>query len=558
VFGGYLVASCALWGLHLIPRLGSSYVSSNWSDVRFDAWCLGWWPHAILHGWNPLHTGLLWAPTGVNMTLLTGLPGPSLAFAPITLAFGPIMSENLLFLLAPALAAWAGYLLCRRVTGRFWPSVAGGYVFGFSTFVAVHMAGHLNLALVFPVPLCAYLVLRRLDGSLSTRRFVWVLALVLLAEFSISTEVFATMTLVGGVTLVGCAVLGGRELRRRLLPVAAQAGVAYGFVLLVTIPYVVATLHGLSALPVTGPAGSVSESVAEAQAYQTYLQRYSVDLWSFAVPRQTQLVGAGTAAAAAARLRVGISEDVAYVGLPLLVLLAIFVTTERRRRSTWLLLAVFVCCSVLALGPALQIGGTVGRALPWVWVAKVPVLREAIPARMALFAWLALALIVSVWLASAKRSAPLRWGLTVLGVLAILPAVPPPNVAHVPAFFADGTYERYLRPGATVLAIPFYIPNASMSWQVEGGYSFRLAGGYVGFRAVPASATGDDALRALFPDRPGRITPAVLADFIATRGVEAIVVQGWDMPKWRRLLSSLPVTPQRVNGVWLYRLPPAG
>ena len=55
---------------------------------------LGWWPHAITNGVNPLHPTVVWAPTGVNMAWVTGLPGPSLAAWPITALFGPVVSLN--------------------------------------------------------------------------------------------------------------------------------------------------------------------------------------------------------------------------------------------------------------------------------------------------------------------------------------------------------------------------------------------------------------------------------------------------------------------------------
>ena len=82
---------------------------------------------------------------------------------PVTALWGPVASYNLLALLACPLAGWAAFLLFRRVTGRFWPSVLGGYVFGFSTYLLGHLAMHVNLELVFVPPLCAYLFLRRLD-----------------------------------------------------------------------------------------------------------------------------------------------------------------------------------------------------------------------------------------------------------------------------------------------------------------------------------------------------------------------------------------------------------
>src|SRR5438132_1425304 len=84
----------------------------------------------------------------------------SLALAPITVLAGPVVAYNLAALAAPALAGWGAFLLCRQVTRSFWPSVAGGYLFAFSSYEIGQMgAGHLNLTLVFALPLAAYLVL---------------------------------------------------------------------------------------------------------------------------------------------------------------------------------------------------------------------------------------------------------------------------------------------------------------------------------------------------------------------------------------------------------------
>jgi len=74
---------------------------------------------------------VVFAPAGYNLAWATGIPGPSLLAYPITRWFGPVVAYNVLWLLAPASAAGAAFLLCRHITGRFWPALLGGYVFGF-------------------------------------------------------------------------------------------------------------------------------------------------------------------------------------------------------------------------------------------------------------------------------------------------------------------------------------------------------------------------------------------------------------------------------------------
>jgi uncharacterized membrane protein len=124
-----------LFGLPALTRLSSVYVGTGGADQNLFAWSLVWWPHALRSGQNPFHADVLWAPDGVNLAWVTAVPGPSLLVSPLTAVFGPVASLNVLLLAAPALAGWAAYLACRQVTGTFWPSVAGGYMFGFSTYL---------------------------------------------------------------------------------------------------------------------------------------------------------------------------------------------------------------------------------------------------------------------------------------------------------------------------------------------------------------------------------------------------------------------------------------
>ena len=73
-------------------------------------------------------------------------------------------------ILLPALAAWTAFLLCRHLTGSFWPSFAGGYLFGFSSYMLGQELGHLHMTAVFLVPLAALVVLRFLEGALGRAR----------------------------------------------------------------------------------------------------------------------------------------------------------------------------------------------------------------------------------------------------------------------------------------------------------------------------------------------------------------------------------------------------
>ena len=167
----YLLVSFLFLGLPVAAHPERDVVGGLFTDPQIFVWSFAWWPHAILHGLNPIYTHQIWAPDGFNLAWATSVPGLAIAFAPLTLLFGPVLAYNVASILMPALAAWTAFLLCRRVTGgAAWPSLAGGYLFGFSTYILAAELTHIFSAAVFLLPVAALLVLRFIDGDLDTAR----------------------------------------------------------------------------------------------------------------------------------------------------------------------------------------------------------------------------------------------------------------------------------------------------------------------------------------------------------------------------------------------------
>jgi len=189
----FLVASFVVFGSPIVGGHQERYVGNGSAgDPIFDEWALGLTPWELSHGHVPLRTDRILAPEGADLTWVTSMPGPAFVMWPVTKAFGSLASYNILMILAPALAAWAAYLLCYRLTRRYAASLVGGAMFGFSAYMTGHMHGHLNLVLVFLIPLGVYLVVRHVEGSLGSRAFVGWLALVLVGLFTVFTELAAT------------------------------------------------------------------------------------------------------------------------------------------------------------------------------------------------------------------------------------------------------------------------------------------------------------------------------------------------------------------------------
>jgi hypothetical protein len=538
-FLSYALVSFLLWGLPIVGRFSRTFVGIGLGDSKLYAWSLVWWPHALIHGMNPFLARVLWAPAGVNVAWVTTLPGPSLAMTPVTLVLGPIVSSNILALLSAPLAGWGAYLLCRRITHSFWPALAGGYLFAFSTYMVGQMRGHLNLTLVFPIPLAAYLVVRRVEGSLSRTKFIALLALVLVAEFSVSTEVFLTLGIFGGVALLGALLFGGPELRRVMVPTIGLVGIAYLVSMAVVSPYLYYALTGV-------PPGSFHD-----------LQHASADLLSFVVPRYTTLVGGGTFHQFTEGFQPTAIEDGAYLGLPVLIMLVHFAISQRGRRATWALLAFVGLAVLFSLGPSLHVHGHPFLTLPWQLVATTPVVRNALPQRFTMYVWLATAVIAALWLRDGGRWGWLRWGVVGAAAILLLPDLSTSKPLHItldqPAFFAEGTYRSYLSPGETVLYLPVRAGADEMLVQAETDMYFRLAIGYVG--SVPPTYRGEPGLTAVRTNRPDSLHEDTFRSVLALHQIGAVVVEDPYVNQWRPLLDAVGATPTEIGGITLFRLP---
>ncbi len=219
--GIYLALSFLYFGLPVASHFGRDWIGSG-TDPQIFVWSLAWWPHAVLHWQNPVVTHAVWPPVGLDLTWVSSIPALAAVFAPVTLTAGPVAAYNAASILVPALGAWTAFLLCRHVTRSYWPSLAGGYLFGFSSYELGHLQGHLHMSSVFLVPLAGLLVIRYVEGSLDDRGLVLRLGPLLAVQFLLSTELLLTLTLALLVAWVAAVGLVSAS-RRRLAALVRRA-----------------------------------------------------------------------------------------------------------------------------------------------------------------------------------------------------------------------------------------------------------------------------------------------------------------------------------------------
>ncbi|HEY2640924.1 MAG TPA: hypothetical protein VGI66_13710 [Streptosporangiaceae bacterium] len=529
------------------PRLPQ--VAQSGMDPNFYVWSWRWWPYAISHGLNPLYSSQIGAPAGYSLAWATTAPAVALVLTPVTAVFGPIAAFNVTLLLSAPLSGWAAFLAARRLTGRFWPALMAGAVYGFSSYEVSHtVAGQPNLTVNMLLPLMLYLTLLWRDGKLGRLAFVGLMGLALAVEFYIFIETFAETTVIWAAGLLIGFVVAGPAARRTVARLAGLVGIAYVVAIVLASPYLAYALQHY-------PAGFTRRS-----------GQYSLNVLDMVVPRPNRVFWLTSLTHYANSLR-GLSNE-AYVGIPLLVIVLTLAVLTWSSRLTRLLVILFVLIVALALGPRAVIGTKQLVTLPWARLWALPIARNAEPLRFILLGYLVLAIIMAAWLARPVRSRPLlvlRWILGLAAVAAILADLPtvsdtnvPPASAQVaairptnalPTFISAGLYRHYLRPGETVVVVSDR-GNAGMLFQADTSFYMRIAGGYINQSlSYPRGLPPPVALL----KHPTAARERQFLAYVHQAGIGAILVErSWAAP-WMAVFSQMGLPSTKVGGVIVYR-----
>lgn len=169
---GRPASQLVLLACYLITGLAVSWprVSFLWGrlpntrDVGGYVWDFWWVAHQLIHLSSPWATGYLAAPAGSSLGYHTLMPLPGVLMAPVTLAFGPSASYNLLSIVCPGLLCYLMYRAARLWLRTQFGAIAAGAFFGLSPVLAWRSWYELNLALgalFLPLALEAAVRLRR-------------------------------------------------------------------------------------------------------------------------------------------------------------------------------------------------------------------------------------------------------------------------------------------------------------------------------------------------------------------------------------------------------------
>jgi hypothetical protein len=471
------------------------------------------------------------------------IPTAAIVMAPLTTLAGPVVSYNVLSVASPALAAFTAYLLCRRLVGRELPAAAGGYLFGFSSYEFAQLTGHLNLTLVFLIPLMLYVALGRADRNISRPAYVIGMAVLLILQAGLSTELLADSAGLGIVLLLSALWFAPASQRSRIRSLIVETLGAGLLALVAASPFFYYALFSGSF-----PVGASGLSDV-----------YAMDLLNPLFPTYVTWLGHHDFLSLGLSYETGnVTEADGYLSIPILLAFVLWSVKDGWRSPLGRVVPLAAAISgVLALGSHLFVAGHQTLALPFNAIRHMPVINDILPSRLMLFTTLAISVGVTAWLAKPGGDNIGRWLVVILGAVLIFPNIittlygTPP---HNPRFFSSSEYKRYLTSGETVLVLPYGSNDVSMLWQAETGFYFYMPEGYVS-GAVPSPFDVEVTAAQLIGNIP---PPAPALDaFIRRHVVSHVVVDQVNAGPWPVALKQIGLHGRSVGGVILYPVPSA-
>jgi hypothetical protein len=598
----YLLAACLrFWPVE--PWSGTLLLHSGKHDPAQMVWFLAWVPWAITHGTNPLFSGYLDYPHGVNLATNTSVPFLAALATPITKALGPIATFNILMRLALAGSAFSMFVVLRRWTTTWVAAFLGGALYGFSSYMLWSSSLHLNLTFLVVPPL----ILAAVHELVVRQRFHpmvmgTLLALLVVIQWFIDIEVLVDCLLF---SLIGVVVLA--LLHPRL--VVEHVRTAWkGFV----------TAGALAAVLLAYPAWLLVAGPQHLRAPVVptwYGTAYRVDLFG---PVDASLKITTRAPAAEKHLyylsKLTFHYPEAYIGIPLVVLL-VALTLWHRRDTTVRFAAIMVAVAfILSLGPRLSVfGHTTPIPLPGALLVDVPLLDNLEPLRMAGFTFLFAGMLLAICLQrtldswgvggmrptasgpkpSARhgqhrnrvsrqrltpRTRPLVQGIVAVGVAATF--IPmwtdaPHTVAKPVTNAAEASVVTQHTPrGGVVLFLPYVAIDTDqpMVWQAESDMAYKMVGGYAltpytsftsSFFPVPTGALAALVDVDILPAQLGSLHRGRSAQVAACRAVPHVITRyhldslvvaskNPEAPVLRALDTALAQPPRHRGTLWMW------
>jgi hypothetical protein len=454
-------------------------------DVDQATWFMRYAATAIRHFRLPaLTTVAMNAPHGVNLMWNTSMLLPASLMTPVTLLFGPQVSLTVLLVVGLAGSAAAMYYVLRRWQSSVLAAALGGLLYGFSPALVNSGLGHYSLVLAMIPPLLIDRLLRIITGrGTPIRDGIW-LGVLVAAQLFISEEALVDAVIAVVILLAVLAVSRPNDVWQRVRPTAIGLGTGAAVALVLCARALWVQFHDFSG------ARAAATVVLD---YKHHLTNLGSLPYSFVTPSNTVLVHTTASVQSAASYPQPNPEYLAYLGIPLIILLVAAVIYFWRNL---VIRAAGVTCLILewlSLGAKQLVphaDSLPGFLLPWQLLQHLPVLSGMVPDRLCIMADAAAAVVLAFSLDLARREgrpfgSSQRGGMIAVSVavLALVPVIPAQynyfGTGHPPNGWRATFTALHLAPSDPVLVAPFPWEGATqvLRWQAVTGEPTTMIGG---------------------------------------------------------------------------------
>ena len=433
-------------------------------DSAFALWAFKWWPHSLFSPQGPFHAPFF-APDYTNLAWTTATPALALLAAPITYSAGPVFAYNCITTVALSANGSLAYSIARRLNCTLPAAIICGVLFYFSSYTWAQLLGHLNLTVTAFALAVILITIRRYLSGIGRIKYIMAAGLLLALQFGTSNEIYATLIAFGVLGILTLIAISYAESGQRLA--SYQLALDVFLSILVSAALLIPYLLHIFSHPVSG-----------LQAIASYV----ADPLNYVVPTTTNWLMGPWFSNISIKFIGNLTEQNAYLGLPVIILIFSGGAAFYRNRANAFLLVMLLIILVCSFGPRLTILGIPTIRLPWSIVERLPLIKEALPSRFGFYTSLLASILVGRIVSRFRHPAVLL--IAVVAVLFSLPNLGIYRATPVPkdSFFSSGVYRQVLPRNAKVLVLPTYgfwgyQPDL---WQAQANFYFDLTNGLAG------------------------------------------------------------------------------
>ncbi len=438
------------------------------ADPILAQWWIAHAAHIVAHPGNPFFTTDMNHPIGVDLAANASFLGVGIPLAPLTWVFGAEVTSCLVVIGNFVLTGLAWYwLFSRRLDLNRAAAMMGGLFCAFAPpLVAKAAEGEQHVTAGFLVPFIVWRFTRIGVAGRPVRDGV-LLGLLVVWQAFIGEEVLLLTAIALGAFAVAYTAQRPRQVRAMLPALIRGLPIA---VVLAAVLLVVPLWYQFA-----GPQHYNGNAIDPRGFHENV-----IDYIGFPAPTPFW------SAAVVGRLAV----EIPFLGLPLVLVLLAFSWPLRRNVLFTTALAVLAAMLLFSLGTDIVLHHrSLGVPGPWRLVARLPVFRWAIPARIGMMvippAGCAIAFIldraISRWRKGVRLVPAMAIVTTALALLTFAHA-PLTTIrwAPTPRFVTAGTWRSYVPPGRSLVTVP--APSLAsfdgMRWAVATRGDIVIPGGY--------------------------------------------------------------------------------